>query len=93
MKIVDDYFGCDVICSNFCRVIRPMQPYSAFFYFAFNYMFKRDIFFKYENSSNGLKNLNLEAVLTDEKIILFLLIWASLLADKTLFIKYISIKP
>lgn len=68
--IADNYFGCDVICSNFCRVIRPMQPYSAFFYFAFNYMFKRDIFFKYENSSNGLKNLNLEAVLTDEKIVI-----------------------
>lgn len=68
--IADNYFGCDLICSNFCRVIRPMQPYSAFFYFAFNYMFNRDIFFKYENSSNGLKNLNLEAVLTDEKILI-----------------------
>ncbi len=65
-RIADSYYGCDLICSNFCRVIRPIKPYEDFLYAAFTDLYRREIFFKYENSSNGIKNLNLDAVLSEE---------------------------
>ena len=68
--IVDSYYECDIICSNFCRVVRPKRPYADFYYAAFNNLFMRDVFFRYENSTNGLKNLNLDAVLTEEKMVI-----------------------
>ena len=69
-SIVDSYYKCEMICSNFCRVVRPKKPYAEFYYAAFNDLFMRDIFFRYENSTNGLKNLNLDAVLTEEKMVI-----------------------
>lgn len=68
--IVDSYYECDIICSNFCRMVRPKRPYADFYYAAFNNLFMRDVFFRYENSTNGLKNLNLDAVLTEEKMVI-----------------------
>ena len=35
-------------------------------YAAFTDLFRRDLFFKYENSSNGIKNLDLDSVLAEE---------------------------
>ena len=69
-SIVDSYYKCEMICSNFCRVVRPKKPYAEFYYAAFNDLFMHDIFFRYENSTNGLKNLNLDAVLTEEKMVI-----------------------
>jgi type I restriction enzyme S subunit len=66
--IADSYYGCDLICSNFCRVVRPVNPYADFYYATFTNLYRHDVFFKYENSTNGLKNLDLDAVLTEEKI-------------------------
>ena len=35
-------------------------------YAAFTDLFRRNLFFKYENSSNGIKNLDLDSVLAEE---------------------------
>ncbi len=67
-NIADSYYGCDIICSNFCRVIRSVNPYADFFYATFTNLYRHDVFFKYENSTNGLKNLDLDAVLSEEII-------------------------
>lgn len=67
---VAHYYECDTICSNFCRVIRPKKPFAAFYNATFNKLFLSGTFFKHENSTNGLKNLDLEAVLTEEKVII-----------------------
>ena len=66
--IADSYYGCDLICSNFCRVIRPINPYADFYYATFTNLYRHGVFFKYENSTNGLKNLDIDAALTEEKI-------------------------
>ena len=65
-SISANYYSEAVICSNFCRVVRPSSGYEVFYYTAFKDLFLRDVFFKHENSTNGLKNLDLDAVLTEE---------------------------
>lgn len=60
------YFGDNIICSNFCRVIRPKAEFRTYLFFLFNEHYQKGTMFKYENSTNGLKNLDLDAVLKEE---------------------------
>ncbi len=62
--------GEELICSNFCRIIRADLNYSHFIFATLQYLYKKDVFYKYENSSNGVKNLDLDGILNDEKVAL-----------------------
>lgn len=51
-------------CVNFCRIIRPSNIiYSYFLHSLFDYLYKRKVFFNWENGTTGIKNLNLTAFL------------------------------
>ena len=56
------------ICSNFCRIIRVKSNYLYYFFEYWNYLYQNGRLFSYENSSTGLKNLDLESFLNDEDI-------------------------
>lgn len=56
-----------VICSNFCQVLTIREAvYSNFLFSHINYLYKADILYNYENSTIGLKNLDLSGVLAEE---------------------------
>lgn len=59
-----------VICSNFCKVLQVNTDVidSNFAYYLWNYLYKKGIFFSYENGTNGLKNLCLDAFLDYEYV-------------------------
>lgn len=59
-----------IICTNFCRAIKPMFGYSEYIYQYWQYLYDKDIFFTYENGTTGIKNLDLSGVLNTESIII-----------------------
>lgn len=59
-----------IICTNFCRAIKPMFGYSEYIYQYWQYLYDKDIFFTYENGTTGIKNLDLSGVLETEPIII-----------------------
>lgn len=63
-----DYLNKDVICSNFCRVIKAKEHFSIFLFSSIVHLYNSNVLFTYENSSNGVKNLAIDD-LFKEKII------------------------
>ena len=66
-----DRFRGNIICSNFCRAIRPKTSEdSNYLYNLWKSLYNSDIFFNFENGTTGIKNLNINALLHDYKIVI-----------------------
>lgn len=63
-----EYLSKDIICSNFCRVIKAKQNYSIFLFSTIGYLYNANVFFTYENSSNGVKNLAIDDLFKEQLI-------------------------
>ena len=63
------YLGKPVVCSNFCRVIKAKNDFAIFLFTTIKHLYKADVLFNYENSSNGVKNLALEDLFKEELIV------------------------
>lgn len=51
-------FSAPLVCSNFCRKIRPRSVEHGFYaYHALDHMYRRGEFFAIENGTTGIKNL------------------------------------
>jgi type I restriction enzyme, S subunit len=57
-------FKAPVICTNFCRVIKPKSGYSDFLYSYLKHLYNQEIFFQFENGTTGIKNLDLSSLLS-----------------------------
>ena len=69
-KQVLDYRGDNIICSNFCRVLKVDEDYLYYFLQQWLYLYKNNVMFNYENSSTGLKNFNFTAFTEEHPIAL-----------------------
>ena len=58
----------NLICTNFCRAIRPQNNFSMFIFYYWQYLYNKGIFFSYENGTTGIKNLDLNGFITSEPI-------------------------
>ena len=65
-----DRYVRGMICTNFCRAIKPMAGYSKFVYYYWQYLYDRNVFFSYENGTTGIKNLDLTGFLETESIVI-----------------------
>lgn len=63
-----DRYDKGMVCTNFCRAIKPKNGLSMFFYFYWQYLYDKRVFFNYENGTTGIKNLDLNGVLSVEEI-------------------------
>ncbi len=63
-----DRYDQGMVCTNFCRAIKPLPGYSMFLYYYWQYLYEKDVFFSYENGTTGIKNLDLSGVLQNEII-------------------------
>lgn len=63
-------YNSRVICSNFCKVLQvnPNLIDSYYAYYLWSYLYRKRLFFSYENGTNGLKNLFLDAILDYENV-------------------------
>lgn len=62
-------FQRPLICSNFCKVLRPKAaPEFVFYYLQFIY--EQDELFQWENGTTGIKNLDIDGFIANYKIVL-----------------------
>ena len=64
MKFVDS----NLICSNFCRVLKIEEGFETLYSETMNYFYNMGLFFTYENSTHGVKNLAINNLLEDLKL-------------------------
>ena len=62
------YRGSNIICSNFCRVLKVEADYLYYFLQNWLYLYRNGVMFNYENSSTGLKNFNFNAFVEEQTI-------------------------
>ena len=65
-----DRYNKGMVCTNFCRAIKPKAGYSMFVYYYWQYLYDRNVFFSYENGTTGIKNLDISGFITSEEIVL-----------------------
>ncbi len=65
-----DRYDKGMVCTNFCRAIKPKPGYSMFVYYYWQYLYNRKVFFLYENGTTGIKNLDLSGFISSEEIVI-----------------------
>ena len=68
-ELISRYNG-NVVSTNFCRVLRPIEEYSAFIYYSWLYKYNHKVMFGYENGTSGIKNFRLNDFLSMEPLII-----------------------
>lgn len=63
-------YDSGMICTNFCRAIKPLSGYSMFIYYYWQYLYDKGVFFSYENGTTGIKNLDISGFLGTEPIVI-----------------------
>lgn len=64
-----EHYDNSLICTNFCKAIRPYGGYSLFLSYLWNDLYKKGVMFSYENGTTGIKNLDLNGLLVGEPVI------------------------
>ena len=59
-----------MVCTNFCKAMKPKAGYSMFVYYYWQYLYDKNIFFSYENGTTGIKNLDISGFIETEPIVL-----------------------
>ncbi|MCH5185341.1 MAG: restriction endonuclease subunit S [Oscillospiraceae bacterium] len=65
-----DRYDKGMVCTNFCRAIKPIARYSKFIYYYWQYLYDRKVFFSYENGTTGIKNLDISGFIETEPIVI-----------------------
>ncbi|KXA16518.1 hypothetical protein HMPREF3206_00286 [Fusobacterium equinum] len=63
-------YDSGMICTNFCRAIKPISGYSIFIYYYWQHLYDKGVFFSYENGTTGIKNLDISGFLETEPIVI-----------------------
>ena len=64
-----DRYDSSMVCTNFCKAIKPKNGYSLFVYYYWQYLYEKGVFFTYENGTTGIKNLDFTGFIETESII------------------------
>lgn len=59
-----------MVCTNFCKAIKPKQGYSMFIYHYWQHLYDAGVFFRYENGTTGIKNLDINGFVETEEIVI-----------------------
>jgi len=69
-KILLERFNSELICTNFCRVMKMKKRcYSVFVYLYMRYLYDKEVFFLFENGTTGIKNLDIKEFLEVYRIV------------------------
>ena len=64
-----DRYDSSMVCTNFCKAIKPKNGYSLFVYYYWQYLYEKSVFFSYENGTTGIKKLDFTGFIETEPII------------------------
>lgn len=65
-----DKYDKDIVCTNFCRVARPKEGYSAYIFYSWQWKYNNRVMFGYENGTSGIKNFQMTGFLDKELLII-----------------------
>ena len=65
-----DRYDSGMVCTNFCKAMKPIDGYSMFVYYYWQYLYDRNVFFAYENGTTGIKNLDFSGFLESEPVLI-----------------------
>lgn len=65
-----DRYDKGMVCTNFCKAMKPKAGYSMFVYYYWQYLYDMNVFFSYENGTTGIKNLDISGFIESEPIVL-----------------------
>ena len=60
----------DIVCTNFCKVLRPLSQFSSYVYYSWKYKYDNDIMFGYENGTSGIKNFAIKDFIEKESVLI-----------------------
>lgn len=63
-------YDSTMVCTNFCKAIKPKAGYSLFVYYYWQYLYEKGVFFLYENGTTGIKNLDFTGFIETEEILI-----------------------
>lgn len=72
-RVTDDLlekYDYSLICTNFCRAIKPANEYSSYIYYHWQYLYDIGRMFNYENGTTGIKNLMINDIIEKEIVII-----------------------
>lgn len=69
-QLLIDKFNEDIVCTNFCRLVRPKPNYGAFLYYSWLYKYDNKVMFGYENGTSGIKNFRIKDFTALEPIVI-----------------------
>ena len=65
-----DRYDSGMVCTNFCKAMKPKDGYSLFIYCYWQYLYGKGVFFSYENGTTGIKNLDFSGFIETEPILI-----------------------
>ena len=65
-----DRYDSSMVCTNFCKAIKPKNGYSLLIYYYWQYIYEKGVFFSYENGTTGIKNLDFTGFIETEPIVI-----------------------
>ena len=68
-QLINKYNG-DVVCTNFCRLVRPKKGYGAYLYYSWFNKYNNKVMFGYENGTSGIKNFRIKDFTSIEPVVL-----------------------
>ena len=69
-QMLIDKFNQDIVCTNFCRVVRPVAQYAAYLYYSWLFKYNKKVMFGYENGTSGIKNFRIKDFISMEPVII-----------------------
>ena len=69
-QLLIDKFNEDIVCTNFCRLVRPKCNYGAFLYYSWLYKYNNKVMFGYENGTSGIKNFRIKDFTALEPVVI-----------------------
>lgn len=68
-QLIDKYDG-DIVCTNFCKLVRPKTGYGAYLYYSWLDKYNNKVMFGYENGTSGIKNFRIKDFTSIEPVVL-----------------------
>ena len=65
-----DQYGGDIVCTNFCKIVRPLKGWSQYLYYYWQYKYDKKVMFCYENGTSGIKNFAIKDFIDIESILI-----------------------
>lgn len=68
-ELLDQYEG-DIVCTNFCKIVRPLKGWSQYLYYYWQYKYDKKVMFCYENGTSGIKNFAINDFIDIESLLI-----------------------